>query len=289
MTDTIRRDQHGIRVEDLIPVYREGHTFYSADKAHRYDPENPLEGPELLKLAGSIQEYGQKQPITVRRHKTLKGKFETAGGNRRTRAVELLLARGVTTDIDGRELRVWATIKDLTDEQLMETSREENLQRQDDDPITEAEWMNDCRRKLGWDDEKIALRFQKKVGLVRRYIGPAGLLNGTPAVKLAVKTGRLSVGHALQITHMSEGEQDEKLADVLAGGQKQTNSPGERNLTVATRKALLDLLVAVETQHPELLARLGDLKTASYRLVIKRRLCFGLKEADREMYLPDDE
>lgn len=286
-SEFIRRDQVGLRPEDIVPVYREGHTFYSPDKAHRYDPANPIEGPELLKLAASVEQHGQKQPITVRRHKTLPGKFETGGGNRRTRAVELLYSRGIRVDNEGKELRVWAIIKSLTDEQLMETSREENLQRQDDDPITEAEWMNDCRHKLKWTDEKIAERFQKKIGLVRRYIGPAGLLNGTVAVKNAVKTGQLTVGHALQITHLSGPEQDEKLADVLAGGQKQTNAPGERNLTVATRKALLDLIVAAETRAPELLT--GDMAKVSYRLVIKRRLCYGLREQDRELYLPDED
>ena len=141
---------------------------------HTFDPE------ALQSLADSIAEHGVVQPLAVR--DAGNGYYQIIAGERRWRAARLA---GLT------ELPV--VVLDADDQTVMELALIENLQRQDLNPMEEAEGYRVLIEEYGLTQEQAAAR----VGKSRPAVTNALRLLALPdEVRAMVEEGTLSAGHA---------------------------------------------------------------------------------------------
>jgi ParB family chromosome partitioning protein len=175
----------GKGLEALIPqgVFTGGRTVVNigVDKIvpNPYQPRTVFSQKSIAELAESIKSQGVVQPILARMRK---GFYELIAGERRLRAVKLA---GLTV--------IPAIIKDFSDEESMEISLIENLQREDLNPIDEA----DAYRKLQTVFNLTQVEISKKVGKDRSTIANVMRLLELPIeIQKAIKKGGLSAGHA---------------------------------------------------------------------------------------------
>lgn len=112
-----------------------------------YQPRKNFSEEEMKELADSIREHGVFQPILVRPTDT---GYVLLAGERRVRAAR---QAGLTT--------IPAIVQDFTDEQMMELSLLENIQREDLSAVEEAESYRTLIEKLGYTQEQLADRIGK--------------------------------------------------------------------------------------------------------------------------------
>ena len=94
-------------------------------RSNPYQPRKEFDEQSLREFADSIKEHGVIQPIIVK--KSIKG-YEIIAGERRTRASKMA----------GKDT-IPAIVRDFTDQEMMEIALIENIQREDLNPIEEAE------------------------------------------------------------------------------------------------------------------------------------------------------
>ena len=143
-----------------------------------YQPRKVFDEESIQELAASIKEHGILQPIIVRK----KGKkYELVVGERRFRATQLASLDDIP-----------AIIKSFSDQQMMELSILENLQREDLTPIEEAEAYQTLIDKLSFTQEELA----KRLGKSRPHIANHIRLLGLPeTIRQLMNEGKLSMGH----------------------------------------------------------------------------------------------
>ena len=166
-------------------------------------PRKRFEDAALQDLADSIRTHGIIQPLTVRRLSS--GYYQIIAGERRWRAAKLA---GLT--------EVPAVIIEADDRKTMELALIENLQREDLNPIEEANGYKSLMEDYGLTQEEVAQR----VGKSRPAVANALRLLSLPdPVCLLVEEGQLSAGHARAILAVPSGEAQMKLAKkVVADG-----------------------------------------------------------------------
>jgi len=143
-------------------------------------PRKHFDDAALADLADSIREHGIIQPLTVR--KLASGYYQIIAGERRWRAARLA---GLT--------QVPAIVIEADDRKAMELALIENLQREDLNPIEEAEGYKTLIETYHMTQEDAAAT----VGKSRPAVANAmRLLTLDESVREAVKDGRLSAGHA---------------------------------------------------------------------------------------------
>ena len=144
---------------------------------HRFDEE------ELQALADSISEHGILQPLAVR--KMDGGFYQIIAGERRWRAARLAGLQEVPV-----------VVVEADDKTVMELALIENLQRQDLNPMEEAEGYRVLTEEYGLTQEEAAAR----VGKSRPAVANALRLLALPdEVRELVEKGELSAGHARAI------------------------------------------------------------------------------------------
>ena len=161
-------------------------------------PRKTFDEAALNELADSIKENGVIQPIIVQR----KGKSYTiVAGERRWRAAR----------IAGLKL-IPAIVRDLTDKQVMEQALIENLQREDLNPLEEAEAMQSLIKTHHMTQEQLS----KKLGKPRATIANAiRILNLDESLHEFLVRGDLSAGHAKVLLSLKDKEDQRKAADVI--------------------------------------------------------------------------
>lgn len=163
--------------------------FIALDKiqANPYQPRKAFNDTELNDLADSIKQKGVIQAITVRRID--EGSFELISGERRLRAAKLA----------GLE-KVPAYILDVTaKEDLLEIALIENIQRANLNAIEVAEGYKRLIDECSLKQEEVA----EKVGKSRSAVTNTLRLLGLPEeIKLSIKKGEISEGHARSILAM---------------------------------------------------------------------------------------
>lgn len=133
----------------------------------------------LKELANSIKEQGIIEPILAR---LKNGKYEIVAGERRWRAAKLV---GLSV--------IPAIVKDFTDEQSLELSLIENLQREDLNPMDEAEGYARLSKEFDLTQEQVA----KKVGKDRSTVtNMLRILSLPDKIKHSLRKQDISVGHA---------------------------------------------------------------------------------------------
>ena len=143
-------------------------------------PRKNFDPDALADLADSIREHGIIQPLTVR--KLQSGYYQIIAGERRWRAARMA---GLT--------QVPAIIIEADDRKAMELAMIENLQREDLNPIEEAEGYQVLMQNYNMTQEEAAGRVGKSRSAVANALR---LLKLTPSVRAMVEDGRLSGGHA---------------------------------------------------------------------------------------------
>ncbi len=147
-----------------------------------FQPRTAIADEDLSELAESIREQGLLQPILIRHHPSRAGKFQIIAGERRWRAARLA---GLAT--------IPSFIRDLPDNAASAAALVENLQRQDLNPIEEAEGFKRLINGFGLTQEELA----KAIGKSRSHVANTLRLLHLPAeVILYVRKGSLSAGHA---------------------------------------------------------------------------------------------
>lgn len=161
-----------------------------------YQPRKIFEPEALAELAQSISEHGVFQPILVKKS-SVHG-YELIAGERRLRASKL----AGQSDIP-------AIIVDFDDQQMMEISLLENIQREDLNAIEEAKAYERLIQSMNYTQEQLA----KRVGKSREHItNTLRLLKLPETVQQAVVEKKLSMGHARALIPLK----DEKLIKQIA-------------------------------------------------------------------------
>lgn len=153
-------------------------------------PRKYFDNDALQDLADSIREHGLIQPLTVRRLSS--GYYQIIAGERRWRAAKLA----------GLE-EVPVVIIEADDKKVMELGLIENLQREDLNPMEEAEGYEVLIKDYGLTQEEVA----KRIGKSRPAITNALRLLSLPQeVRPMVIDGLLSAGHARAVLSVKGGE-----------------------------------------------------------------------------------
>jgi ParB family chromosome partitioning protein len=146
--------------------------------------------PEALQeLADSIRAQGIIQPLIVRERD---GGFELIAGERRWRAAQLA---GL------KELPV--IVREADDGAVLQLALIENLQRENLNPLEEAQGYAELIERFSLRQEDVAAQVGKSRAVVANALR---LLKLPPEVQVYLRDGRLSVGHAKVILGLAEGE-----------------------------------------------------------------------------------
>ncbi|MDF1816691.1 MAG: ParB/RepB/Spo0J family partition protein [Verrucomicrobiales bacterium] len=177
-----------------------------------FQPRKRFNDEHLDELAESIREHGLIQPLVVR---PVNGKFELIAGERRWRACTRLQLE-----------KVPIVTRDASDKEVLEMALIENLQREDLDPIEEAEAYNRLAIEFGLKQEEIAKQVSKSRSDVSNTMRLLGLDRD---VQLYVSQKHISRGHAKALLGVPNRPEQKMLADIIV----------KKKLTVRETEALV--------------------------------------------------
>ena len=157
-----------LSISDLVP--------------NKYQPRKNFDEANLEDLTNSIKERGMIQPIIVRKSNDDKSKYEIIAGERRWLAAQ----RAGLHDVS-------VVVTEVNDLKSLEFAIVENVQRQDLNPLEEAQGYKRLIDEFSYDQEKVS----KFIGKSRSYITNALRILTLPeeVIKL-IETKKLTSGHA---------------------------------------------------------------------------------------------
>ena len=162
---------------------------------NREQPRKKFDEDALLELSESIKQYGVLQPLLVQKRD---GYYEIIAGERRWRAAKMAGLKEVPV-----------VIKDFTDQQIVEISLIENIQREDLNPIEEALAYKRLLTEFKLKQDEVAERVSKS-----RTAGTNSvrLLKLDPRVQQMVIDEMITTGHARALLSIEDKEQQYKIA-----------------------------------------------------------------------------
>lgn len=166
-------------------------------KPNSNQPRKKFDDDKLAELAASIEEHGLIQPIVLRKADI---GYEIVAGERRWRAARKIGIKEIP-----------CIVKELSDEENMLLAIIENMQREDLNPIEEAEGIRQMIEMYGLTQEEVS----KSVGKSRPYIANSlRLLRLPEKVREYIENGSLSTGHAKAIAAVNDEKQQIELAEI---------------------------------------------------------------------------
>ena len=234
--------------ENIIPHSLPVDTLIPGKNQPRYSfPEEDLESLSL-----SIQEKGVLQPILVRRLLSQNGRYEIVAGERRWRAAK---KAGL--------LEIPVILKDFTDREALEVGILENIQRQDLNPIEEAEGYHRLAEEFNHTQESLS----RTLGKSRSHIANTlRLLTLPKKIRDYLTEGKLSSGHGRALVNADDPE---KLADIiLEQGLSVRQTEGLRKSSEARRRVLSGSRVS-DPEKEVLSQHISDLLGISIDLILK--------------------
>ena len=162
-------------------------------------PRKNFEPEALSDLADSIRVHGIIQPLTVR--KLQSGYYQIIAGERRWRAARMA---GLT--------QVPAVVIEADDRKAMELAMIENLQREDLNPMEEAEGYHTLMEQYGLTQEETSQRVGKSRSAVANALR---LLNLCKEVRALVEEGKLTGGHARALVPLTADVQQKAAAIIV--------------------------------------------------------------------------
>ena len=202
-----------LRLSDLVPG--------------KYQPRTRMDEGALYELAESIKMQGIMQPILVRRLSTgvNQGKYEIIAGERRFRAAKL-------AGMDSLPV----LIRDVPDESAAAMSLIENIQREDLNPLEEAQGLQRLVREFGMTHELAAQAVGRSRSAASNLLR---LLNLAEPVQTMLMAGDLDMGHARALLAL------ERATQITAA-----NQIAAKKLSVREAESLVKKLGAEFTLKP---------------------------------------
>lgn len=196
---------------------------------NREQPRKTFDEDALNELAESIKQFGLLQPILVQDRKD---HYEIIAGERRWRASKIAGLKEVPV-----------IIKDLTEQEIVEISLIENIQRENLNPIEEALAYKKLLNEFNLKQEEVAERVSKSRTAVTNSMR---LLKLEDAVQQMVIDEKISTGHARALLAIEDGEQQITIAQKIIDEKlsvrdieklvKNLNKPAkEKKVTSATK------------------------------------------------------
>jgi len=161
-----------------------------------YQTRGQIDQSQLGELAASISANGVIQPILVRPQAN--GRFQLIAGERRWRASELIHKETIP-----------AILRQVSDEQAMEITIVENLQRADLNPMEQARAFDRLAREFNMTQEQMGIRTGKERASIANFLR---LLRLPLSVQNHIETGELSIGHAKALLGLPNQAGMEKAA-----------------------------------------------------------------------------
>lgn len=175
-------------IEDRSKEYFQCHI--ELIRPNRYQPRLRFSEGELEGMARSIKEHGIIQPLLVRKDDN---GYELVTGERRLRAAK---KAGLS--------QVPVIVKTITDTDLLEMSIVENVQREDLNPMEEAEAYYQLITKFDLIQDQVAARVGKSRSAVANFLRLRQL---SEQIKASIRDGTLSMGHARALLGASNSAQ----------------------------------------------------------------------------------
>lgn len=168
----------------------------------KYQPRRQFDDASLEELSVSIKQHGLIQPILVRPLPHDESQYEIVAGERRWRAAQRAQLHEVPV-----------IIRSLDDATTLEIALIENLQREDLNPLDEANALKQLMDEFGHSHEKIAELLGKSRSFVSNTIR---LMDLAPSVAAMVADGKISAGHARALLTLDPDEQHELAKRIVA-------------------------------------------------------------------------
>ena len=162
---------------------------------NREQPRKNFDEDALLELSESIKQFGVLQPLLVQDRK---GYYEIIAGERRWRAAKLAGLKEVPV-----------IIKNLSNQEVVEISLIENIQREDLNPIEEALAYDGLLKDYNIKQDELATRVSKSRSAISNSIR---LLKLDPRVMDMISEGKISSGHGRALLGAKNKEQQYELA-----------------------------------------------------------------------------
>ncbi len=163
-------------------------------RPNRYQPRKKFKEEELASLSASIKEQGIIQPLLVRK---LEDGYELVAGERRLRAAKLAGYRDVP-----------CVVKELTEKQLLEMSLVENIQRENLNPMEEADAYHRLMNEFELTQEETAIQVGKSRSAVANFLRLRQL---SKPIQASIVDGVLSMGHARALLGISNNAQQSAI------------------------------------------------------------------------------
>ena len=202
--DTLLPSRHAPALAPPMPGASHGDSIHQLAieliDRNPYQPRSHVDEPALQELANSINATGVLQPITVRA--VPGGRYQLITGERRWLASQ---RAGKAT--------VPAIVRQVSNEQAMEMTIIENLQREDLNPVEQARAFDHLGREFGLTQDQMAQRTGKERSSVANYLR---LLRLPQGVQNLVETNQISFGHAKALMGLDSEGAMLKLAQRVA-------------------------------------------------------------------------
>ncbi|MBS3778883.1 MAG: ParB/RepB/Spo0J family partition protein [Desulfovermiculus sp.] len=168
-------------------------------------PRKAISQEGLHELAQSISEQGLLQPLLVRPHPTQNGLYQLIAGERRWRACRLAGLHSAAV-----------LVRDIADSEALVIGLVENLQRQDLNPVEEAQAMGRLLRELNISQDELAQRLGRSRSAVANCLR---LLHLQPEILTALAQAKISSGQARSLLAIPDQEARMALFQVAVNRQ----------------------------------------------------------------------
>lgn len=240
-------------------------------------PRKRFEEDALQDLCDSIRIHGIIQPLTVRRLSS--GYYQIIAGERRWRAAKLAGLKEVP-----------AVVIEADDRKAAELAMIENLQREDLNPIEEANGYRSLMSDFGMTQEEVA----ERVGKSRSAVANSARLLALPdAVQSLLEEGKLSAGHARALLGLPEAGQQRNVAQRIVEeglSVRQTEDAVRRMIRYMDEEAMGEPKDKGVGDDPNKIYREAAAKDLSGRLSRKVTIHHGVRKGRLELeYYGDDD
>lgn len=222
----------------------------------KYQPRTRMDEGSLYELAESIKAQGVMQPILVR--PVGSGRFEIIAGERRTRAAKL-------AGLD----EVPVLVKDVPDESAAAMALIENIQREDLNPLEEAQGIARLVNEFHLTHEQAAQAVGRSRSAASNLLR---LLNLAEPVQQMLMAGDIDMGHARALLPLEGAQQILTAAEIV--GKKLSVREAERLVTKAAasrQKPLLRMAKEKSRDISRIEEELSDALTAQVEIRVKKR------------------
>jgi len=227
----------------------------------QYQPRTHMDEGALYELAESIKAQGVMQPILVRRLSAgdNAGKFEIIAGERRFRASRLA---GLDT--------VPVLVREVADEAAAAMALIENIQREDLNPLEEAQGLQRLIKEFGLTHETAAQAVGRSRSAASNLLR---LLNLADPVQTMLMAGDIDMGHARALLAL------DRAAQITAGNQISAKKMSVREAESLVKKLAAEFALTPQKPKKEksrdirrVEEELADLLTAAVEVRVKKRV-----------------